>query len=267
MNQGAEIVMSPRLKRDNSLEPRDREGRMYHIGLKEKDVGEIAFLPGDPDRVPRIARYFKEAREVFSHREYRTWGGFVDGKYVICTSTGIGSPSAAIAIEELARLGVKTMIRVGTCGSISEYIDVGSVVIADSAVRMDGTTRQYVIEGFPAAATPEVIVALKKSAEKLGVKAFSGVTASTDSFYVGQGRAGFRGYFPSHAREIISDLRSAGVLCFEMESSVLFTLGKIYGIRTGAVFGVVANRISGKFKQDAGVEEAIKVAVGSVSFL
>jgi uridine phosphorylase len=266
MSQGAETAMSPQSKRDKSVEPRDRHGRMYHISLREDDVGEIAFLPGDPERVPRIAKYFKDAREIAFHREYRTWGGYVEGKYVICTSTGIGCPSAAIAIEELARLGVKTIIRVGTCGSISEKVEVGSVIIADSAVRLDGTTKQYVMEGFPASATPEVVIAMKKASEELGVGAFVGTTASTDSFYVGQGRPGFGGYFPSHAEKLISDLRSARVLCFEMESSVIFTLGRIYGMRTGAIFGVVANRVSGNFKKDAGVEKAIKVAIRSVSF-
>lgn len=240
---------------------------MYHVALSEKDVAEIAFLPGDPERVPRIAKYFQDAREVAFHREYRTWGGYLKGKYVICTSTGIGCPSAAIAIEELARLGVKTMIRVGTCGSISEKVDVGSVIIADSAVRLDGTTRQYVMEGYPASATPEVVVALEKAAERLGVNAVTGITASTDSFYVGQGRPGLKGYFPSHAKGLLNDLREAKVLCFEMESSVLFTLGRLYEIRTGAVFGVVANRVNGRFKEDAGVEDAIRVAVESVSML
>lgn len=267
MSQGVGTAMRNRSRKDESLEPRDKQGRMYHIGLKKEDVGEIAFLPGDPDRVPRIAKYFDNAKAISSHREYTTYSGYLFGKHVISMSTGIGSPSTAIAVEELARLGVKTMIRVGTCGSISKKAKIGSIIIADSAVRLDGTTRQYVMEGYPACATPEVVIALRKASEELKVESLVGVTASTDSFYVGQGRPGFNNYFPSHVKELVNDLITANVLCFEMESSTLFTLGKIFGIRTGAVFAVVANRLTGDFVPDSGVENAIRVAVNSVKFL
>jgi len=147
-----------------ALEPKDSRGKLYHIGLGREDIGRVALLPGDPGRVPRIAKRFKDARLVFSHREYTTYGGYIDGEYVIAMSTGIGGPSTAIAVEELARLGVGLMIRVGTCGGISPGVKVGSLVIAEAAVRLDGTTKQYVMDGYPAAATPEVTIALKESA-------------------------------------------------------------------------------------------------------
>ena len=195
-----------------ALEPKDIKGRMYHIGLGKADVGKVALLPGDPGRVPRIARRFKDGQPISTHREYTTYGGYVDGEYVIAMSTGIGGPATAIAVEELARLGVELMIRVGTCGGISPGAKVGSIVIADAAVRLDGTTRQYVMDGYPAAATPEVVVALKESASKLKKNFLSGITASTDSFYAGQGRPSYKGYLPSHARKLILDLRAANVL-------------------------------------------------------
>lgn len=248
-----------------ALEPKDDVGRLYHVDLRKEDVGRIAFLPGDPDRVPIIAKHFEGAKLIASHREYTTWGGQVNGERVIAMSTGMGGPAAAIAIEELARLGVEVMIRIGTCGGIRPEAEIGSVVIADAAVRLEGTTLQYVTAGYPAAATPEVVMSLKESAEALRKKHLVGITASTDSFYVGQGRKGFNGYFPSHMASLVKDMQDANVVCFEMEASTLFTLGRIFGLKTGAVFAVIANRVSDEFKVGAGVEDAIRVAVGSVS--
>jgi uridine phosphorylase len=250
-----------------ALEPRDESGRPYHVRLSKKDVGRVALLPGDPGRVPIIARRLKEPKALDSNREYAAWSGRVGGEKVLVLSTGIGGPSAAIAIEELARLGVKVMIRVGTCGAISPDVKVGSIIIADAAVRMDGTSAQYVPPGYPAAATPGVVIALEETARSLGKKATVGIAASTDSFYAGQGRKSFGGYFPSDKTHLIEDLRAAKVLCFEMESATLFTLGRVFGLKTGALFGVVANRATNEFRVEAGVEAAVEVAVESVKRL
>jgi uridine phosphorylase len=245
-------------------EPKDDSGRMYHIGLGKNDVGDIALLPGDPGRVPKIAEFFDSAKPLNMHREYSSYGGYIGKRYVVAVSTGIGAPSTAIAIEELARLGVRTMIRIGTCGSITEQADVGSLIVADSAVRLDGTTSHYIMNEYPAAATPEVTIALKESAIKLKRKLTIGTTASSDSFYVGQGRPGFQGYMPEQSAFLIKTLHDANVKCFEMEASALFTLGRIYGIRTGAIFAVIANRVTNKFKVDAGVEDAIKTVINAI---
>jgi len=250
-----------------ALEPRDSRGKFYHIGLRKDQVGRIALLPGDPGRVPRIAKHFKDSRRIASHREYTTYGGYLGKEYVIATSTGIGSPAAAIAIEELARLGVKVMIRVGTCGALHPRAKVGSLIIADASVRLEGTSKEYVMDGYPAAATPEVVLALKEAAVALKKKAMTGIAASTDSFYVGQGRPGYGNYFPSRSKNLISDLRSSNVLCFEMESSILFTLGRVFGIKTGALFAVIANRSTNKFRIGAGIEDAIEVAIEGVRLL
>ncbi len=247
-----------------ALEPKDSKGRLYHIRLGRRDVGRVALLPGDPGRVPRIAKRFRDAKPIASHREYTTFGGYINDEYVIAMSTGIGGPATAIAVEELARLGVQLMIRVGTCGGISPEAKVGSLIIADAAVRLDGTTRQYVMDGFPAAATPEVVIALKESASGLKKSFLLGKAASTDSFYAGQGRPSYGGYFPSRARGLVSDLRTANVLCFEMESSTLFTLGRLFGVRTGAVFAVLGNRMTNEFRAEAGIDDAIDVAVDAV---
>jgi uridine phosphorylase len=247
-----------------ALEPRDSEGRLYHIRLRERDVGRIALLSGDPDRIPRIAKRFRDSKMISSHREFTAFGGYVDEEYVISMSTGIGGPAAAIAVEELARLGVQLMIRIGTCGAIDPRAKVGSLIVAEAAVRMDGTTRQYVMDGYPAAATPEVVMALKESASSLKKEFLAGIAASTDAFYAGQGRPSFKSYFPSKAKQLVPDLRAAKVLCFEMESSTIFTLGRLFGLRTGALFTVVGNRMTDDFKADKGIDGAIEVAVEGV---
>ena len=247
-----------------ALEPKDGEGRPYHIRLSKRDVGRVAFLPGDPGRVPKIAERFSGARDLGSHREYRAYGGRIGSEKVVAVSTGIGGPAAAIAIEELARLGVEVMIRVGTCGAISPGVKVGSVIIADAAVRMDGASAQYVPPEYPAAATPGVVTALSESAAALRKRAAVGITASTDAFYVGQGRRSFGGFLPHRSTHLVEDLRAARVLCFEMEAATLFTLGRVFGLKTGAVFAVVANRATDSFKLEAGVDDAIDVAVGAV---
>jgi uridine phosphorylase len=245
-------------------EPKDEEGRPYHVRLSRKDVGRVAFLPGDPGRVPKIAERFKEARDLGSHREYRAFGGRIGTEKVVAVSTGIGGPAAAIAIEELARLGVQVMIRVGTCGAIAPEVKVGSVIVADAAVRMDGASAQYVPLGYPAAASPGVVMALTEAARALRKTATVGIAASTDAFYVGQGRKSFGGFMPMDKVHLVDDLRAARVICFEMEAATLFTLGRIFGLKTGAVFAVVANRATDTIKLEAGVDDAIDVAVEAV---
>lgn len=244
--------------------PTDEEGRPYHIRLSKKDVGRVALLPGDPGRVPMIAEKLEGSKRLGVHREYNAYSGKAGSEKVVVLSTGIGGPSAAIAIEELARLGVQVMIRVGTCGAIVPSVKVGSIIIADAAVRMDGTTGQYVHPGYPAAATPGVVMALTDAATALGKKSTVGIAASTDSFYAGQGRESFGGYLPHDKTHLMEGLAAAKVLCFEMEASTLFTLGRIFGLRTGAVLAVVGNRVNDEMKPEAGVNDAIEVAVEAV---
>ena len=248
-------------------QPKDEQGRPYHVRLSKEDVGRVALHPGDPGRVPLIAKRPEGARELNPNREYAAYAGRAGGEKVVVVSTGIGGPSTAIAVEELARLGVEVMVRVGTCGAIQPSLKVGSLVIADSAVRMDGTSRQYVMEGYPAAATPEVVLALAEAAGSLGKDAAVGISASTDSFYVGQGREGFGGYLPGEKARLVEELRAARVLCFEMEAATLFTLGRLFGLKTGAVFAVVANRGTDEFGHGTGVDDAIDVAVAAVKGL
>jgi uridine phosphorylase len=245
-------------------EPRDGSGRPYHVRLSRREVGKVALLPGDPGRVPRIAKRLSRTKELTSNREFAAFSGFAGDEKVVVVSTGIGGPAAAIVVEELARLGVKVMIRVGTCGAITSEAKVGSLIVPDAAVRMDGTSFQYVHPGYPAAATPRVVLALEEAASRLKKRCLVGITASTDSFYTGQGRPGFGGYLPGMSSHLIEDLRAAKVLCFEMEAATLFTLGRVFGLSTGAVLAVVGNRATDEFRPGAAVDDAIDVAIEGV---
>ena len=220
----------------------------YHLEVGPGDVAGPVLLPGDPERVPKIAEAWDEREEVASHREYRTMRGTYDSAPVTCTSTGIGSPSAAIAVEELARVGADTFMRVGSCGVIQPGIDVGDLVITTGAVRQEGTSDEYVRGDYPATADREVISALVAAAEELGYDYHLGVTCSTDSFYAGQSRPGFGGYQRPDSEERIAELWEAGVVNFEMEPAAICTLAGLYDLRAGAVCTVYANRETGEFE-------------------
>ena len=243
-----------------------REDEQYHLELRSGDVADAVLLPGDPGRVDRIADTWDRHSPVAEHREYRTITGAHEGTPISATSTGIGSPSAAIAVEELARVGAETLIRVGSCGAIQPETDVGDLIITTGAVRQEGTSAEYIRPEYPAVADHTVVSALAAAAEELGYTYHLGVTASTDSFYAGQSREGFRGFRGRSSEERIEELRRAGVLNFEMEASMLLTLAGIYGLRAGAVCTVFADRTTGEFRTE-GEGRAAEVASRAVSLL
>ena len=224
-------------------------------------------LPGDPERVPKIARLWDKAKKVAHHREYQTYTGKVGGAPISATSTGIGCPSLAIGVEELAAVGADTFIRVGSSGSIQRNVKVGDVVISSAAVRLEGTSKEYVRVEYPAAANYEVLIALIEAAEKLGYRYHVGITASTDSFYLGQGRPGLKGYTQSFAKNIMRDLQAARVLNFEMETAALFTIANVYGFRAGSVCAIFANRVTGEFGMGAGEMTSAEIATEAVKIL
>jgi len=220
----------------------------YHLEVGSNDVADTVLLPGDPGRTELIAGTWDAAEEVASHREYRTFTGTYRETPVSVTSTGIGSPAAVIALEELARVGADTLIRVGSCGALREEVAIGDLVITTGGVRQEGTGDAYVRKAYPAVADGEVVSALVAAAERLGYDYHVGVTASTDSFYVGQGRPGFEGYEPPESEALLEELRAAGVTNFEMEASALLTVAGVYGLRAGAVCTVYANRATDEFR-------------------
>jgi uridine phosphorylase len=229
----------------DSEDPNDEV--QYHVELAEGDVADAVLLPGNPERLDKITPLWDDHDEVAYHREYRTATGSYEGTPISVTSTGIGSPSTAIAFEELARVGAETFIRVGSCGALQANMDPGDLVITRGAVRQEGTSDEYVREDYPAVADHEVVSALIAAAERLGHDYHVGLTMSSDSFYAGQGRPGFDGFEAAGSDELVEELKNANVANIEMEAAAICTLANIYDLRAGAVCSVFANRETGEF--------------------
>ena len=244
------------------------EGKQYHIDCGPTDVAKSVLLPGDPARVGKIASLWDSSKEVAYHREYHTMTGRYQGTPISCTSTGIGSPALTIAVEELSRIGVANFIRVGTCGGIQKEMKLGDLVISTGAVRFEHASQEYVTKEYPAVAHYEVVMALIQAAKELKVPYHVGITASMDTFYCGQGRPGYRNYFPSKSEHVLKDMQIAGVKNMEMEVSCLLTLAGIFGKRAGAVCVVVANRVTDEFElNDAFQKRAGLVASRAIAIL
>ena len=238
----------------------------HHIRCRRGDVGRYAILPGDPGRVDLIARYLQDPREVAYNREFRTVTGLLDGEPVTVTSTGIGGPSAAIAVEELTAIGTDTFIRVGTAGGISLAVEPGDVAIAAGAIRMEGTTRQYMPIEFPAVANFQVTRALVDTAVELGIRHHVGVVQSKDS-YAGQHSPE---RMPVHY-ELIPKWeawKQAGTLCSEMECAALFVTSSVLGARAGGLLMVGINTERAKAglgdEHNSDVDLAIRIAIGAM---
>lgn len=241
-------------------------GLQYHIQCRPGDVNRYVLLPGDPERAGIIASQWDDSRFIASHREFRTFSGTTGGVPVTSCSTGIGGPSSAIALEELAELGADTFIRIGTCGAIREGIHCGELIICSGAMRQDGTSNDYVDVSYPALAHHEVVLALRLACERLGIKYHVGISCTTSSFHCGQSRPGFGGYTQSFTEQKILDLQRAGVMNFEMEGATILTLAGIYGLRAGCVFAVVADRNKNQFVY-SGIDDTIRAANEAVKIL
>ena len=221
----------------NYSEDKDRQ---YHIQVAEGEVGRYVILPGDPKRCEKIAAHFENPRLIADSREYVTYTGYLDGEKVSVTSTGIGGPSAAIAMEELSRVGADTFIRVGTSGGMALEVKSGDVVIASGAIRMEGTSREYAPIEFPAVADVEVTQALIQAARKLGQEYHVGVVQCKDSFY---------GQHSPETKPVGYELLNkwdawvkCGCLASEMESAALFVVGSWLKLRVGTVLLTMANQ-------------------------
>lgn len=244
-------------------------GKQYHIGVGPDDIGKYVILPGDPKRCVKIAAHFENAKLVGDSREYITYTGYLNGVKVSVTSTGIGGPSASIAMEELVACGAHTFIRVGTCGGMDPKIMGGDIVIAQAAVRAEGTSKEYAPIEYPAVATFEVIEALKNASDKLNHTSHVGVVQCKDAFY-GQHRPET---LPNHV-ELLNKWDAwcrMGCLASEMESAALFIVASYLHVRVGSCFLVVANQERAKLglenKQVHDTEGAIKVAIEALKDL
>lgn len=218
----------------------ENEGKQYHIQVGKGDVGRYVILPGDPKRCEKIAKYLDDPVLVADNREYVTYTGTLDGVPVSVTSTGIGGPSAAIAMEELVMSGADTFIRIGTCGGMDLEVKSGDLVIANGAVRMEGTSKEYAPIEYPAVPDFGVTNALVKAAGKLSKRYHVGVVQCKDSFY-GQHSPETKpvGY------ELIDKWNawvSLGCKASEMESAALFIVASYLHVRAGSVFLVMANQ-------------------------
>jgi uridine phosphorylase len=232
--------------------------RQFHIGVAPGEVSTIALLPGDPFRVPLIAEHLSDVREIAHKREHRTMVGTYQGHPITATSTGMGCPSTAIAVEELARVGVTSFIRVGSTGALQPGINPGDLVISEGSYRNDGTSDAYVPKGYPAVPDLGITVRLveeaRAEAEGKGFAVHSGLNVTDDAFY-------------AEPPEWTQRMSGLGMLNVEMESAALFVVARQRGLRAGMICSVSSNLVDGKSVYDthdqlaAGWHHSIEVAL------
>ena len=241
----------------------------YHIHCGPGDVGKYCLLPGDPGRCAVIAKYFDSPVHVASNREFTTYTGTLLGEKVSVCSTGIGGPSAVIALEELTALGADTYVRIGTCGGIALQVQSNDIVIATGAIRQEGTSREYAPVEFPAVPDYSVLTALVEAAKSMGNPWHAGVVQCKDSFY---------GQHTPQRMPVSYELeqkwqawKRLGVLASEMESAALFTAAASLGVRCGSAFHVVWNqereRASLDQKESEDVELSVRLGIEAVKNL
>jgi len=221
-------------------------GRQYHIGLGPGELASSILLVGDPGRAERVAELLERVELERRNREFVTFTGLHRGLRVSVMGTGIGPDNTEIAVVELCQLVAQpTVIRCGSCGGIAPQVALGDLVLSRAAYRLENTSLQFVGEGYPAVADPEVLLALAQAADELGVRYHVGLTATAPGFYGAQGRE-IPG-FPARNPGVVEELARQGVLNMEMEASCLFTLAGLRGFRAGAVCAVYAARHHGSF--------------------
>ena len=205
----------------------------YHIKLRKGDVGRYVLLPGDPGRVPLIASYLTDAHKIAENREHQTFTGTLDGVPVSVTSTGIGGPSTAIAVEELAKAGADTFIRVGTSGKMQNYMSSGDLIVVSAAIRDEGTALQYMPMAFSAVADLDVVNCLRNACEVLADPYHVGISHSKDSFYgeVEPERMPMANLLKERWQAWVK----CGALCSEMEAAALYVIARTLGIRAGGL--------------------------------
>jgi len=214
--------------------------KQFHIACTSDDVGRYCILPGDPGRVPAIAAYFDDAKQVAYNREFNVWTGTLLGEKVTACSTGIGGPSASIAMEELHKCGADTFIRTGTCGGIDVNVQSGDIVVATGAIRFEHTSREYAPIEFPAVADFGITDCLVRAAKALGYPLHTGIVQCKDSFYGQHDPAASPVYY--ELQQKWDSWKRLGVKASEMESAALFVVAAALGCRCGSCFHVVWNQ-------------------------
>ena len=243
--------------------------KQFHIACAQGDIGRYCILPGDPGRVPAIAALFDDAKQIAYNREFNVWTGTLLGEKVTACSTGIGGPSASIAMEELHKCGADTFIRTGTCGGIALDVQSGDVVVATGAIRFEHTSREYAPIEFPAVADFQVTNALVEATKKLGFPLHTGIVQCKDSFYGQHDPAASPVYY--ELQQKWESWKRLGVLASEMESAALFVVAAALGCRCGSCFHVVWNQereaagLDQKMSEDT--SSSVKVSVEALKLL
>ena len=243
--------------------------KQFHIACAQGDIGRYCILPGDPGRVPAIAALFDDAKQIAYNREFNVWTGTLLGEKVTACSTGVGGPSASIAMEELHKCGADTFIRTGTCGGIALDVQSGDVVVATGAIRYEHTSREYAPIEFPAVADFQVTNALVEATKKLGFPLHTGIVQCKDSFYGQHDPAASPVYY--ELQQKWESWKRLGVLASEMESAALFVVAAALGCRCGSCFHVVWNQereaagLDQKMSEDT--SSSVKVSVEALKLL
>ncbi len=231
-----------------------RDGRQFHIGVAPGEVSTIALMPGDPFRVPLVAEYLDDPREIAHKREHRTMVGTYRGHPITVTSTGMGCPSTAIAVEELARVGVTSFIRVGSTAALQPGIEPGDLIVSQGSFRNDGTTDMYAPKGYPAVPDLEIALGLERAARvraplhDLGVHA--GLNVTDDAFY-------------AESPAWTEQMSALGLLNVEMESSAMFVVARQRGLRAGMICAVSSNLVAGTSVYDDRAHERLAIGWGA----
>lgn len=249
----------------------ENKDKMYHIGLSREDIegAKFAILPGDPGRVESISKYLENHKKIGQKREYTSFLGTLKNEKVLVISTGMGGPSTAICVEELAQIGITHLIRVGTSGGMQLNVNAGDVVIATGAIRQEGTSKEYLPIEFPAIADFNISIALRDAAQELGFNNHTGVVQCKDSFY---------GQHSPEKMPISYELLNkwdawikGGALCSEMETAALYTVSSTLRLKAGAILLVVWNQEREKKglpqEQCFDTDRAIKVAINAIKKL
>ncbi|POY44289.1 uridine phosphorylase [Avibacterium gallinarum] len=241
---------------------------VFHLGLTKAmlDGAQLAIVPGAPERVERIARLLDNPKFLAATREFTSWLGYLNGKAVVVCSTGIGGPSVSIAVEELAQLGVRTFLRIGTTGAIQPHINVGDILITTGAVRLDGASRHFAPLEYPAVADFTCTSMLHKAALKNDkAKVHIGITASSDTFYPGQERYDtYTGKIYRHYQGSLKQWQELNVMNYEMESATLFTMCSALGLRAGMVAGAIVNRTQQEIPNEETIHQTEQNAIDIV---
>lgn len=240
---------------------------VFHLGLNEQDLAgaTLAIIPGDPARVARIAQQLENPVMLAQTREFTSYRAYINQTPLIICSTGIGGPSTSIAVEELAQLGIRSFLRVGTTGAITEKVKVGDLIITTGSVRLDGASSHFAPLAYPAVADFYATQALVSSAEELGYQAHVGVTASSDTFYPGQERYDtYTGRVISAFRGSLKEWQSLGVLNYEMESATLLTMCAASGLKAAMIAGVIVNRTEQEIPDESLIAQTEQRAVATV---